>query len=108
MVQFQERARAPQPSRHLASLGAPFTLESGKWAEVAVLCSLPERQSLGGQVQRCRALDPQALKQTKLAILYSPWDRRKQEVHRKVRTLLLLGAQQAVEISAPAPVPKSI
>ena len=39
-----------------------------------------------------RAPDPGAPKETKLAILCSPWDRRKWEGHKTVRTLLPLGA----------------
>ena len=76
--------------------------------EAAVLHFLWEKQSLGMRVQRHRALDPRVLKWTKLAILHSSWDRWKWEGHRKAKTLLLLGALQAVQISAPVPAPRSI
>ena len=69
--------------------------------EGAVLHSLWKRHSPGARVQWCRAPDPRAPKQTKPMVLCSPWERQKQGGHRKEKTLLPLGAPQAVQTSAP-------
>ena len=77
------------------------------WTEVAVPYCLREPQAPGAQFQQHRAPEPRNPKQTKPVVLHSPWDRWKWGGHRTVKTLLLLGTPQAVQISAPMQAPEA-
>lgn len=77
----------------------------GRPAPVAVSQCLREPRPLGSQFQQHRAEDPRTPRQTKPRILHSPWDRQKRGGHRTARTLLPLGALQALEISIPVLAP---
>lgn len=68
---------ARQAGRQAGRLWSGLYTSDQQQKEMAVLCSFQKRRSPGAMVQQHRAPDPRAPKQTKLAILLSPWDRPK-------------------------------
>ena len=76
--------------------------------EVAVLHSLQERQSPGKQVQWAQGPGSKGAKVDRASYLLFPLTQVETEGGTGKRTLLPLGAQKAVQISAPMMLPRSI